>query len=261
MARIPPSTLSQTLTAPLDTASPVTGNPARPSRCTFVSLISCAFVVRSLASLFVPATPSFMPHAPLHLSSLVPPRARARARAPYHLHVCTIFFRRTYFVPPNLPPLPCQSVKLVQTLSCRCHFRGPRSYSARVPSCPYYCRSPTKMKRGFLRRPGITPTGNNSSTTYLCLFNRYLTYGRPWLPLYTPRGFTNLLEPFYGVFVISRAHKRSPTLSWILYLGFSTPMTSLRRCVTGTYISIFLTLQAVTKNFLSAYRPPSYDKS
>lgn len=99
-------------------------------------------------------------------------------------------------------------------VSCRCHFRDPRSYSALVPSCPYYRRSPTKTKRGFSRCPGITPTVNNPFTTYLCLFNRYLTYSQPGLPLYTPRGFTHSARTFLPWFVISRAHKRSPP-----YLG------------------------------------------
>jgi hypothetical protein len=53
-----------------------------------------------------------------------------------------------------------------------------------------------------------------------------------------PRGALPICSNLSTVFVISRAHKRSPTLSRFLYLGFSTPMTSLR-CVTGTYIFYF----------------------
>ena len=53
-------------------------------------------------------------------------------------------------------------IKSFQTHLSRCHFRLLAFMFHLVPSCPYYCRAPAKMKRGFsLTRESLSQSINH----------------------------------------------------------------------------------------------------
>ena len=134
-------------------ASPAPGNPAPACPlgtfvlCNVLYAISRTF--RSLASpLRAPVPPSSLPHGPLH--SMFVPSAPSCSCSPSSPRV-----RRTYFVPhipSQHPPSPFNfsfADQVVPDPSLALSLSLPALMFHLVPSCPYYCRSPTKIKRGF----------------------------------------------------------------------------------------------------------------
>ena len=180
----------------------------------------------------------FVPSAPSCSGSPSSPRVPNLSA----VRILSLTFLPNSFPPPSTFHLP---IKSFQTHLSRCHFRLLAFMFHLVPSCPYYCRSPAKMNRGFsVTRESLSHSINHPlrHCARSIVISPSVCHG---CPLYILRSFTDSPQ------TVSCANKRLRS-----YLGFLIWVSTLRhdiqrRCVTGTYF--FLTLQAVANSFRHTY--------